>query len=316
MRRAGPHARLLAGITFVAVLAAVAILALSGREPGSSGTAWAAPLVRLAESSPLLLLDEPGWTVTRADETDEVEGEMTFSRDAGSPDALAVTATRSSATLHWRRGPIEMWRRDRAHDAPLVTHRTVLGERAQVTRYADSTDFTAIWPDGERVLEFRSVAPDLAAFERRLAALQRVDVDAWLTAMPASVIKSADRSAVVDEMLTGIPLPPGFDRTKLTSTPTVSDRYQLGAKVTGAVACAWIARWAAAREQGDSATVREAVAAMQTSHDWKILGEMRSAGAWSQVLWSRADAMRDGGAGINGSLTRDVRSSLGCGRGR
>ena len=57
--------RLLAGFA-VAALAAFAIITLTDGDPGGSGTAWAAPLVRLAESSPLLLVDEPGLARARA----------------------------------------------------------------------------------------------------------------------------------------------------------------------------------------------------------------------------------------------------------
>ncbi|MEA2217853.1 MAG: hypothetical protein QOJ35_479 [Solirubrobacteraceae bacterium] len=306
------RSRLLAALA-VAALGAAAILAPTGRETGSSGTAWAAPLVRLAESSPLLLLDAPGWSVARADETDEVEGEMTFTLGGAPPYAKSAAGRERVADLNWRRGPIELWKRDRAHDATLVVQRTVLGQPAQISQYPDSTDFAAIWPDGSRVLEFRSVAADLAAFERRLAALRRVDVDTWLSAMPASVVKSANRAPVVEQMLADIPLPPRFDRSPLERRATVSDRYQLGAQVTGAVACAWIDRWAAARKAGDGERVRAAIAAMQTSRRWRILREMAAEGAWSQVLWDYADAMRGDGTWFGRPLQREIRGGLGCG---
>jgi hypothetical protein len=299
-----PSRRLLAGLA-VAALAAVGLVALTGRDPGPSGTAWAAPLVHLAESSPLLLLDRPGWSVTRADETDEVEGEMTFMQGAS-----------HRADLHWRRGPLEQWQRDRAKEGSQVVHRTVLGHRAQLSQYAGSTDFTAIWPEGSRVLEFRAVTADLAAFEQLLGSLKRVDVDTWLSALPASVVKSANRAVVVTQMLADIPVPPGFDAASLESEPTVSDRYQLGAKVTGAVACEWIARWDAARKRGDTAAARAALDAMQTSHRWKVLDEMRKDGAWPEVLVGYADAMRGDGRGLTGaSLAAEVRFGLGCGGG-
>jgi hypothetical protein len=297
-----PRRRWLVAALAVAALAAFGLVTQTGGDAGRSGTAWAAPLVRLAESSPLLLLDEPGWVVTRADETDPVEGEMTFTRGGRFAD------------LHWRRGPIGTWKRDRANEASLVVHRTVLGRRAQISQYIGSTDFAAIWPDGARVLEFRAVAANLAAFERLLGSLKRVDVSAWLSAMPASVVKSANRAAVVKEMLSDIPVPPGFAAAALETQPTVSDRYQLGAKVTGAVACAWFSSWANARTRGDTAGVRAAIAAMQTSHRWKILKEMRAAGAWSEVLWGYADAMRGNGLWYGRPLEKEVRSGLGCTR--
>ncbi|MGH2715848.1 MAG: hypothetical protein ACRDM7_18560 [Thermoleophilaceae bacterium] len=44
----------------------------------------------------------------------------------------------------------------------------------------------------------------------------------------------------VDATLDGIPLPEGFVRNALERHTVVRERYQLGARVTGAVACGWI----------------------------------------------------------------------------
>jgi len=306
-RRRRRLARPLAGAFAAAALAVGGVFVVAAGDGEQTGTAWAAPLVKLANNSPLLLLDAPGWKVTRADEYDEapsevVEGEMTFTDAAG-----------RNADLHWRAGDLRDWQKDRAHDAPLVRQREVLGQRAQVSRYAQSNDYTALWRDGERVLEFRTQAASLAEFERLLGALERVDVDAWLSAMPASVIKSADRATVVREMLADIAQPPGFDAKKLEQGELLKDRYQLGAAVAGAVACAWIARWDAARKRGDDATATAAAAAMQGSRDWKILGEMKADGDYPEVLWDYADAMRGGdGTWYGRPLLKEIQSGLGC----
>jgi len=310
-----PRRRLLAGFA-LAALAVFAVVALTGKEPGDSGTAWAAPLVKLAESSPLLLIDDPQWRVRRADETDEVEGEMTFVRGEAPVNKGKLGPDGGAADLHWRRGPASGWQTDRAHDAALVVRRTVLGHPAQISQYKEYRgikDFTAIWPEDGRVLEFRAVARDLAAFERLLGSLKRVDVDTWLTAMPASVVKAASRPVVVKAMLADIPVPPGFDSTKLENSGVLKDRYQLGAEVTGTVACAWFDRWAAARKSGDVAAERKAEAAMRTAKDWKILAEMKQDGAWTEVLMAYAEAMqRPDGLWHGRPLMGDVQSGLGC----
>ena len=275
-------------------------IGVSSRDPAAPGTAWAAPLVHLAESSPLLLVDAPGWHVTRADEESRIEGEMDFTRGT------------TTAQLNWRSGTLESWQKDRRMSAAETTRMTVLGAPAQVTRYVgDSGDYAAIWPDGGRVLELRSTAPDMASFQRLVGSLVRVDVDTWLSAMPASVIRTGQRAAVVDTMLEDVPLPPGFDRRPLQSATTVSDRYQLGAKVTGAVACAWIDVWAHAREQGDAATVSKAIAAMDTAARWKVLDEMASQGAFPDLVRHYAESMRH--ADAPGPLRTGAASGLGCG---
>ena len=89
------------------------------------------------------------------------------------------------------------------------------------------------------------------------------------------------------------------------------DRYQLGAKVTGTIACGWLDRWSAARRQGDAEGVRIAISAMGTARRWKILREMQSQGDWSEVLWGYADAMRQGSYGGR-PLMQGASTGLAC----
>ena len=50
--------------------------------------------------------------------------------------------------------------------------------------------------------------------------------------------------------------------------------------MTAAVACAWLERWTAAKDSGDSVTVDEAVEAMDTVRHWPILLRMVHEGGW------------------------------------
>jgi hypothetical protein len=300
---------------FVAVLAAGAAAAAvvfavvgTGNRPGEPAPAFAAELVRFAERSPLLLLDEPGWRVDYADEQTAVEGEMSFRRPQG-----------GVAELNWRGGTLRHWKRDRAHSAELTTTGAVLGTTATVYQYedwgrrrpGDDLDITALWLDRGRVLEFRSTVADMATFKRLLAALTRVDTTAWLSAMPASVVKAADQDTAVRAMLKGIPLPPGFDPSKVRGAGLTKDRYQLGAIVTGTVACTWFQRWSIARRDGDEAGVRAAIAALATAKDWPIMREMSKQGGYPDVLEEYAAAMPSG-RWFGRPLEGDVNSGLGC----
>jgi hypothetical protein len=115
-------------------------------------------------------------------------------------------------------------------------------------------------------------------------------------------------------MLHGIPLPPGFDASRIRGSRLVQNRYDLGAAVTGTVACMWIADWNRARHAGDRATVRRAIAAMATAPHWPVLHQMARVGAWPQVLISYARAMRRGTITEGGvePLAKAVNSGLGC----
>jgi hypothetical protein len=173
-------------------------------------------------------------------------------------------------------------------------------------------DISAFFVDGHRELDFRATVPDMAMFRAELRALHIVDAATWLRAMPPSVVKTADSGETVRLMLKGIPLPPAFDTAQIRGVRLVHDRYQLGAAVTGTVACSWIAVWNRARTAGDTAMVRRAIAAMATAPRWPILHEMARHGAWPQVLIGYAHAMSRG-TWYGRPLTAAVNTGLGCG---
>jgi hypothetical protein len=252
-------------LTPIAVGAAV--LALLATQLG--GERFAEAAIRAAESSPRLLVE--GWEVTRVDEWSGGEGEMTFARDG------------RTLELRWPAPPKKDL--ERVHGG--------------IYRYPGTNDFTA-YVHGVIV---RGVAPDSQAFAEALEGLHRVDAEEWLGALPESAVAPRAQAATVQEMLRGIPVPPGFVAPEATGE--TRDRYQFGAKVAGAVACAWIERG------GDEA--REALA---TARRWPILNEMNAEGDYPEVLWQYADAFVTGGdvaAGKPGVTVQDsYRDALGC----
>jgi hypothetical protein len=190
----------------------------------------------------------------------------------------------------------------------------VLGGTAVVVRYADSDAYVAMWHHAGSALELRDDDTTPEAFTALLGSLRAVGVDGWLRAMPESVVRP--EAAAIDEMLTGIPIPPGFDRAALRADDgRVRDRYQLGARVVGAVACAWIDRWAGARRAGDVAGARAATEAMATARAWPVLLEMDAEGDYLEVLREVAAAMPNDGTVPGGrpiSLESADVDALGC----
>ena len=304
----------------VVVLFAISMAALSLGKPGEkAGTVWAAELVRLAEASPLVLLQAPGWHVAYADEQSAEEGELQFAFGAtpGSKDVAQPAASGREAALNWRGGDLTSWKKDRAGSAQISGTAPVLDTTAHVYQYIGGPpgrqDITALWRQDDRVLEFRAGVADMAAFKALLAQLEQVDTDTWLSALPASVIKAADRAGAVAEMLRGIPLPPGFDPSTIKGATLTKDRYQLGAAVSGTVACTWFRRWSDARRRGDEAGVRAAIAAMATAKHWPILKEMAVPGDYPEVMWQLVEAMPSG-RWYGRPLAGDVDPALGCTR--
>jgi hypothetical protein len=301
----------------------VVVLSLGGGGPEQPTRAYGAELVRFAEASPLLLLEEPGWHVGYANEESSGEGQVEFIlgkklpfehiTETSGPRPPAVR--QRTAELNWRGGPLAEWVSDRAASADFRTTLPVLGTTAQVFRYEDGHpgdyEFTALWAETGRVDEFRAPVPDLAAFEAHLAALRQVDSQDWLAALPASVIKAADHGRAVAEMLKGVAVPADFTPSQIPDAGLSTDRYQLGAAVTGSVACSWFRQWGEDRSQGDGAGAAEAEAALAGAKNWPIMREMKTEGAYPQVLNEYAAAMPSG-RWYGRPLLGDVESGLGC----
>jgi hypothetical protein len=289
--------------TAVMLIALLSLTDDSGKQ--SSGTAWAAEQVRFAEASPLVLLDAPGWHVEYADEESKEEGELHIRRSADG----------SLVDLNWRGGPLQPWLDDRAASSVRITSAPVLDTTAHVYQYMAGTpghrDITALFRYDGRVLEFRGVVTGLGEFKDLLAKLKRVDTDTWLSAMPASVVKTADRGSTVDQMLNGVVVPPGFEPKDIRGSRLTKDRYQLGTAVVGTVACQWFERWGDARRAHEAAKERAAIAALATAKNWPIMKELAKHGGYPEVLIEYAAAMPSG-TWYGRPLLGDVESGLGC----
>jgi hypothetical protein len=314
-RRFAPRAALAVAATAAALVA----LAALADGPGHRGpaTAWGAEQVRFAERSPLVLLGAAGWRIDYADEQSAGDGELHFRHRAPAPqDVNDSTPPRTDyAQLNWRPGSLSGWVDDRARSASVATTAPVLGTTAHVYQYEGGApghrDITALFRYDGRVLEFRAGAADISAFKALLATLKGVDTNAWLSAMPASVVKPTDRDRVIAQMLKDVTVPPGFATADIKGASLTKDRYQLGATVAGTVACQWFKRWADARASHDGSGERQAVAALTTARDWPILKEMAKDGAYPQVLFELVAAMPSG-KWFGRPLIGAVNEGLGC----
>lgn len=301
------------GAVCAAVLAGVSLTG-RGTVQTSPTTAWAASALRVADAVPRLVLDAPGWQVAHVDEFTPRQGGLTLQK--------------GSQTLVLR------WLSAREHRALLAGNATSLPRLPD----ADVLDrpaalfgvrgvYTAIWRMDRYTFELRTETIGTAAssdqlrradFETLVGSLRLVGVDAWLAAMPESAVLPSARADTVQELLTDIPLPPGFV-APATNNGAVQDRYQLGADIAGAAACGWIEQWIAARRAGDATAERAAVAALASSHDWPVLHEMIADGGYPEVVWSYADAVAGRGAvpGGRDGLTVEAtyREALGCNAG-
>ncbi|HEX7058233.1 MAG TPA: hypothetical protein VF176_00070 [Solirubrobacterales bacterium] len=251
------------GLGLTAAVALAALLVFGGRLGGfgESHPEFAGAAIRVAEANPRLLITAPGWKIVRADEFEPDSGELDF-RD-GSHDFA----------IHWYpAAQYGGYLRDRA-DVSTPEHGTLLGQRATTVEYSSEDYATMLSPQGRVFIEVRGRVGGRSAYDEVLRSLRPVDVKTWLSAMPPSTVRPAARAKAVEQMLRGIPLPPGFDAAALQGENSISDESSLAVKVGNAVACGWVGSWIVARDAGDQSAAERAVAAMAGYIDWPIVRE-------------------------------------------
>jgi hypothetical protein len=314
-----------AGLAAAAVAAAV-ILLLAGGSAESPSRAYGAELVRFAESTPLLLLEGPGWRVQnvfQANGREGLEGSMEFVtgkpipyesiRISGDADEQRESGMFPPAVRQRR---VELFWSQRSLESEIarvhsmlhphgrqVVELPVLDTTASVDTRAEfyanqggpgNRQMIALWSEGGYTLELRAAVPNLGGFEERLDWLAKVDPESWLDAMPAKVVKAVDHDATVREMLKGIPVPATFGPSRVPDEGLTTNRYQVGAAVTGTVSCLWLRQWGEARRTGNEVAAAEAERAMATSKRWPILREMAKDGAYPETIWELAADMPSG----------------------
>lgn len=253
---------------FMVVAAAVAAIIVTADDQVVS---------RSGDGDSRVLLDAPGWKITRHDEQPEngsVHFETTFKADGKELD------------LHQR--PPGYNEEFMASSSNVV----VLGNPGVL--WPAGGEFRGFWRDGGWDFELRGGPVDEAEFRSLLASLRYVDDATWEAALPNTVVKPADRAAVVDEMLREVPLPPGLDISAVKESARQRDRYQLGAQVIKPVLCAWMIQWVDAQQSGDVGAQQQALDALNSSRNWPVLIEMSGPGDLPEFVWSEVDALQHG----------------------
>lgn len=327
-----------------AVTAAAAVTALVVVQPfgadapgplGDDGTAYAAELVEIAETVPRVLVTADGWEITHADDMGTDYGDMAYDGpgdatidlswsdltiprdpDAEGP-AQPVLETYDDVVASFESSPGDR----RLDDVDVAGHPAAVFASLDEDGELGSTFYsTVLWQDGDYVVTLLVGPLDEESLRELASSVQEVDVDTWLSAMPESVIDTADRASAVQEMLADIPVPEGFDAAALEDANggAGQEYHSIGADVTGEVVCAWVDVWAAAKASGDTAGAQAAVDAVGTSRDWDVLHEMDTQyeSDWPETVWEVADSMAGDGTLPAGPgalpLEQEVVNLLGC----
>jgi hypothetical protein len=291
-------------VTTVAAAAAVVTVAAvplyltrDGGDPSGTNGAPGATGVE-SPGGERAILTTAGWTVDNVNDDEKWGGEVGYSKGS---QHLAVTWYPASE--------YDSYVTDREHiNHPEVDQGQaieVLGAPARLWAYT-ANDHTVIRTAGDRwFLEVRGDGMDKQAFVALLGDLQLVDKVGLETSLAADFVTQEERPGAIGDILDGIgALPPGLQASDVTSSEP--DRYHLGADVSGAVACGWIAEFAAAKSAGSESRMAAATDALAASHDWPILREMNDRGDYPEAVWDYADQV------AAGKVPEGYRQGLGC----
>lgn len=269
-----------------AALAAAAITLVlaardSGERPDGVGLNFANAAIRVAEVNPRILVTAPGWSITHVEPLTPDSGETQFSDGT------------SELSIHWYPARLyERYLEDRANVGPQVDTE-VLGVTGATVHYGDSDYATILPPDGDVFIEIRGRLGSEDAFYDILNSLETTDVATWLGAMPAEVVRPGEQATLVHSLLSGVPLPPGFDLEGLAHQAVLNpDGLRL--KVASSVACGWLDAWAEADRIDDRAAMAKAVEAMATAERWPVMQERPVLGARSRTILEFGEGIADG----------------------
>jgi hypothetical protein len=254
-------------------------------------------------------IDEAGWTMTYASESD-LGGSYSFEHTDG-----------RTLEIHTFGGGEDGFRGSIGGDQRITL--TENGEEWSLLDYAATPEgggdarFRANVLRGDWTWEFDG-APFTSptAFLDTVTGIHPVDDATWDATLPDDIISASDQSATVAALLEDVPLPDGFDTEALNDGSTNS-RYQFIAKVSSAVTCAWLDQWFTGQESADLTIQDQAATAMATSTDWAMLKEIAAQGGWANEVWQHAEAINGGegvltGAGPQPPSREEANSALGC----
>jgi len=261
----------------------------------STAAVTAATLADLAPGVfPNVLLSAPNWSVTYIDYDEGTSAEVNEDYAVSTilwSDGSAEAELRMNSGWHT---DFEALVADRLGSGHRLADEPIWGTTATMVAQDDTSSYVAIWVSNAVEYEFLIHGTDEATFRALLSSLVQVPEEEWIATLPDDGRIVTDRSEAISAYLEDVPLPPGFEAGSLAEGP-IEHWYQVAAETIAAVTCSWVEQWVDTKESGDTQAEQTAVDAMATSHDWKVLNDMRSEGDFPEVIWEYADAMSGDG---------------------
>ena len=261
---------------------------LPGETPFEPAMSFAYDGVPRSAEAYRLVLDAPGWIVPGSD------GSVTDASHIGGVDYEPSGSESRLPRLHIGWGDSSTYQEalrfagsfntggDGVTELPIE----VLGQEATYWSYVGGkdigdrdveTDKVALTEDAFRVVlpvkdghyqVITGTGMSKAEFEEFLTQLRWVDQAEFDAALPDRYLTAQERSATIEQLLTGVPLPESYDEHRLTSLQP--NRYHLALDLARGAVCVWRDEWRAAREAGNQERVTHAEDVLHQAGDWPM----------------------------------------------
>ncbi|NYI78688.1 hypothetical protein [Nocardioides panzhihuensis] len=261
---------------------------LPGETPFEPAMSFAYDGVPRSAEAYRLVLDAPGWVVPRFDGsvTDASHiGAILYEPSGSGPHAPRLDISwgdRSTYQETLAFGGTFNTGTDGITELPIE----VLGQEATYWSYVGGKDVgdrdvetgeVALTEDAFQVVlpirdghyqAIKGTGMSKAEFEELLTQLRWADHAEFDSALPDRYLTVQERSATIEQLLTGVPLPESYDEGRITSLQP--NRYHLALDLARGAVCVWRDEWRAARESGDQERVTHAEDVLQQAGEWPM----------------------------------------------
>jgi hypothetical protein len=269
--------RVLIGVgVALAVVFAILTPVLLGSGGGTASPATSSATATPATANPFLLMKVPGWKIGQVSlALGGLNGQVVF--DGPGHAQLGVIWGQSSDQEEIYQSQVKTFGK------PLTT--TLFGEPASLFEVPDQKPYQhVLFPKpGGRPIGLVGGGTDLKTFQQQVQSLVEVTPSQWYAALQDRIVATDTLPAAVTRVLTGVPLPEGFDASKYTGDLPM-DYFLFGENLTGAVVCDWMNTYRRAWTAGDESTMAGTEKVLKGAKDWTFVRQTDSVPAWVDAL--------------------------------
>ncbi|MEU8661369.1 hypothetical protein [Actinoplanes philippinensis] len=296
----------------VAVVVVTGVSCVSALIRHRAGEGWTGPVglpaagtveahekdLTAVQGHPRLMINEPGWKMTEVSHLGAAHGSIVFTNRA------------RRLAMYWY--PADQYDRYLKEQQPPGTFQatTVAGVKAVV-----AAGDVILEPRDGTFVELRAEGMGFAKFRVLLSHVVHLSPEKFLASLPPEVVTPGEIRSAAADFLADVPIPPAFDVASIdmgavnfasVHVAAADDAHYFSERVISQIACAWIAEWIRADADGDGAAVEDAIAALRTSRNWKVLKDLTKRSSRPAVIWVHADQV------ANGWVADDYRGGLYC----